>query len=79
VNADHNLGSPRVPRYIQACPSVSWHLVDENTYKDERRVHERGTRDGSSILCKDNISCNNVYIIKTLVFCVYILAVCMTT
>jgi hypothetical protein len=32
-----------------------------------------------SLLCKDNISCNNVYIIKTLVFCIHILAVCMTT
>jgi hypothetical protein len=26
---------------------MSRHLADENTYKDERRVHERGTRDGS--------------------------------
>jgi hypothetical protein len=32
-----------------------------------------------SLLCKDNISCNNVYIIKTLVFCIHILAICMTT
>jgi hypothetical protein len=32
-----------------------------------------------SLLCKDSISCNNVYIIKTLVFCIHILAVCMTT
>jgi hypothetical protein len=32
-----------------------------------------------SIPCKDNISCNNVYIIKTLVFCIHILALCMTT
>jgi hypothetical protein len=32
-----------------------------------------------SLLCKDNFPCNNVYIIKTLVFCVYILVVCMTT
>jgi hypothetical protein len=32
-----------------------------------------------SLLCKDNIPCNNVYIIKTLVFCIHILAVCMTT
>jgi hypothetical protein len=31
-----------------------------------------------SLLCKDNISCNNVYIIKTLVFCIHILAICMT-
>ncbi len=32
-----------------------------------------------SLLCKDNISCNNVYIIKTLVFCVHILIICMIT
>jgi hypothetical protein len=32
-----------------------------------------------SLLCKDNISCNNIYIIKILVFCIHILAVCMTT
>jgi hypothetical protein len=30
-------------------------------------------------LCKDNISCNNVYIIKILIFYIYILTVCMTT
>jgi hypothetical protein len=28
---------------------MSWHFVDENTYKDEEGVHERGTRDGSSL------------------------------
>jgi hypothetical protein len=32
-----------------------------------------------SLLCKDNISCNKVYIFKTLVFCIYILTVCMIT
>jgi hypothetical protein len=32
-----------------------------------------------SLLCKDNISCNNIYLIKTLVFCIHILDVCMTT
>jgi hypothetical protein len=32
-----------------------------------------------SLLCKDKILCNNVYIIKTLVFGIHILAVCMTT
>jgi hypothetical protein len=32
-----------------------------------------------SLLYKGNISCNNVYIIKTLVLCIHILAVCMTT
>jgi hypothetical protein len=32
-----------------------------------------------SLLCKDNISCNNIYLIKTLVFCIHILAICMTT
>jgi hypothetical protein len=32
-----------------------------------------------SLLCKDNISCNNVYIIKTLIFCIHILVVCITT
>jgi hypothetical protein len=32
-----------------------------------------------SLLCKGNILCNNVYIIKTLVFCIHILAICMTT
>jgi hypothetical protein len=31
-----------------------------------------------SLLCKDNILYNKVYIIKALVFCVHILAVCMT-
>jgi hypothetical protein len=30
-------------------------------------------------ICKDNILCNNVYKIKTLVFYIHILAVCMTT
>jgi hypothetical protein len=38
-----------VSEYNQACPSLLWHLVDENTYKDERRVQERGTRDESSL------------------------------
>jgi hypothetical protein len=38
-----------VPGYSRACPSVSWHLVDEKTYKGERGVGERGTRDGSSL------------------------------
>jgi hypothetical protein len=28
---------------------VSWPLVDENTYKDEKGVHERGSRDESSL------------------------------
>jgi hypothetical protein len=32
-----------------------------------------------SFLCKDNISCNKTYIIKTLIFCVHILPVFMTT
>jgi hypothetical protein len=32
-----------------------------------------------SLLCKDNILCTNVYIIKTLVFCIHILVVCMIT
>jgi hypothetical protein len=33
---NHNAGSPRVLGYSWACPSVSWHLVDENTHKDEK-------------------------------------------
>jgi hypothetical protein len=32
-----------------------------------------------SLLCKDNILCNNVYLINTSVFYIHILAVCMTT
>jgi hypothetical protein len=32
-----------------------------------------------SLLVKTIFSCNTVYIIKTLVFCVHILVVCMTT
>jgi hypothetical protein len=32
-----------------------------------------------SLLCKDNIPCNKVYIIKTSVFCIHILVIYMTT
>jgi hypothetical protein len=35
-------------------------------------------RESTKSSCKDNIPCNKVYIIKTLVFCIHILAVCMT-
>jgi hypothetical protein len=31
-----------------------------------------------SLMCKDNIPSNKVHIIKILVFCIRILAVCMT-
>jgi hypothetical protein len=51
MDANHNLGySPREPGYSQACLSVSWHLVHENTYKDKKRgTCEKGARDGTSL------------------------------
>jgi hypothetical protein len=49
VDFNHNSGSPRVSRYSRACPSMLWRFFDENTYKDERGVHERDTRHGSSL------------------------------
>jgi hypothetical protein len=49
MGANHNLGSRRVLGYSWACPSVLWDMVDEHTYKCEKKVHERkDTRDRSS-------------------------------
>jgi hypothetical protein len=38
-----------VPGYNQACSAGSWHLVDENTYKNKKGGYEKDTRNGISL------------------------------
>jgi spore coat polysaccharide biosynthesis predicted glycosyltransferase SpsG len=44
-----HLGSPRVQGHNQVSPAVSWCLVDEEFYKDEKKYIERKTRDQISL------------------------------
>jgi hypothetical protein len=58
---------------LEVCVAPGWlpvRLVCSAVVRQESR---------SSLLCKDNISCNKVYILKTLVLCIHLLVICMTT